>query len=212
MHAPVAMPRRAALRILAAPLLVAPWLAACVEEPPPATYKPLDFAYLPKLRLDVASVDIEDSWSPGAGGDGKHVEQQSPVQPLDALRRMGQDRVVASGSSGHATFVIDDASLSRMNDRYEADFAVHLDVSSGDGTRTGYAEARISRTMTIVDYSPEGTRRGLYDLVKAAMDDMNVEFEYQVRRSLKDWLQNTTGSAPEPAPVEQQTLDTPPKE
>jgi hypothetical protein len=28
----------------------------------------------------------------------------------------------------------------------------------------------------------------LYDLTKAAMADMNVEFEYQVRHSLHDWL------------------------
>ena len=40
-------------------------------------------------------------------------------------------------------------------------------------------------------------------MTRAMMDDMNVEFEYQVRRSLKDWLATTTAV---PAPVESQPL------
>ncbi len=207
MHAPAVLPRRAML-----PLLAAALLAACAETPPAATYRPLTFEYLTKLRLDVATVDVDNGWTPGPVAEGgAHVEGQAPEAPVDALRRMAQDRLLSGGSSGHATFVIDDASLSRINDRFQADFAVHLDISSGDGTRTGYAEARISRTRTISDYTPEGTRRELYDLEKAAMDDMNVEFEYQVRRSLKDWLQPTSPAAPPPPPVEQQDLGTPPK-
>jgi hypothetical protein len=46
----------------------------------------------------------------------------------------------------------------------------------------------------------------LYDLVSATMKDMNVEFEYQVRHSLPDWLQSTAPAAPAPPPVEQQNL------
>ena len=207
MHCPAALPRRAALSLLAASLV-----AACTEPLPPVTYKPLSFAYLTKLRLDVAAIDIDTGWTPGVGGSaGVHVETEAPEPPVEALRRMAQDRLLPGGSGGHATFVIDDAALTRASDRYEADFAVHLDISSADGTRTGYAEARVSRTRMISDYSPEGTRRELYDLVKAAMDDMNVEFEYQVRRSLKDWVQSTTPQAPEPPPVEQQDLSAPPK-
>ena len=45
-------------------------------------------------------------------------------------------------------------------------------------------------------------------MTKTMMDRMNVEFEYQVRRSLASWLL-TAGSVP--APVEQQPLtQTPP--
>jgi hypothetical protein len=48
----------------------------------------------------------------------------------------------------------------------------------------------------------------LYDMTKDMMDRMNVEFEYQVRRSLGSWL--LTAGAPQ-APVEQQPLtQTPP--
>jgi hypothetical protein len=43
----------------------------------------------------------------------------------------------------------------------------------------------------------------LYDMTKSLMDRMNVEFEYQVRRSLAGWL--LPAGAP-PAAVQQQPL------
>ena len=46
----------------------------------------------------------------------------------------------------------------------------------------------------------------LYDLTKGMMADMNVEFEYQIRRNLKNWL--TESAAPD-TPVEQAPLDQP---
>ena len=32
--------------------------------------------------------------------------------------------------------------------------------------------------------------RSLYDMTKTMMNDMNVEFEYQIRHNLKDWSDN----------------------
>ena len=48
----------------------------------------------------------------------------------------------------------------------------------------------------------------LYELTREMMDDMNVEFEFQVRRALKDWLQEAD-TVPEPAPVESEELTAP---
>ena len=47
----------------------------------------------------------------------------------------------------------------------------------------------------------------LYDMTKAMMSDMNVEFEYQLRHNLKDYL--TSPAAPD-TPVEQAPLEQPP--
>jgi hypothetical protein len=182
-------------------------LAACVQATPPETFAPLSYDYLTKLRLAAVSIDIDNAYTPKTVSNGEHMEAQAPEAPETALRRMAQDRLVAGGSGGHAVFTIEDASLVRIGDRYEADFAVHLDVTSADGTRSGYASARVTRTRQINDYTPEGTRRELYALTKAAMEDMNVEFEYQVRKSLRDYLMSP-GDAP--APVEQQDLGAPP--
>jgi hypothetical protein len=41
------------------------------------------------------------------------------------------------------------------------------------------------------------------------MSDMNVEFEFQVRRSLKEYLQDTATAVPTPAPVQSQDLAPP---
>ena len=106
-------------------------------------------------------------------------------------------------------FVIDDASIVQLRESYQGNFAVHLDVLGPDGTRSGYAEARVARTHVINDDSPNGVRAELYDMVKQMMSDMNVEFEYQVQKSLRDDLQTTAPAAPGPAPVEQQDLTSP---
>ena len=208
--APPCRPTRRAVLALSAAALPA-LLAGCVPPPPPKTYAPLSFGYLTRIKLDVANVAEDVAWTPQPVTNGEHVENQSPAQPVDALRRMVQDRLIPGGSDGQATVTIDDASLTRVADRFEASFAVHMDIHNGDGTRSGYAEAKVARTRTISNYSPEAVRQALYDLVKATMADMNVEFEYQIRHSLGDWLQTTAPAAPPPPPVEQQNLGTPEK-
>jgi hypothetical protein len=65
------------------------------------------------------------------------------------------------------------------------------------------------RTRSIDDDSIGGVRTELYGLIKQMMTDMNVEFEYQIRRSLHDFLLTGTPAAPGPAPVEQQNLAPP---
>jgi hypothetical protein len=72
-------------------------------------------------------------------------------------------------------------------------------VSAPD-RRAGYAQAEVTGSYTgDLDDLP----RRLYDMTKSLMDRMNVEFEYQVRRSLGPWL---TSAAAVPAPVQQQPL------
>ena len=194
--------------MLALPWLGAALLASCAEAPgPPAVFPPLNFDYLTKLRLNVATIDVENAWTPSTVPGGQHVEALAPVSPADALRLMAQQRLIPAGGDGHAVFVIEDASIVQFPDRFDGNMQVHLDVASADGTKAGYAEARVSRTLTIVDRSADSVRAAMYDLVRQLMTDMNVEFEFQVRRSLHDYLQPDAGTAPPPAPVEQQDLN-----
>jgi hypothetical protein len=198
--------RRAALTALS--LCLPALLTACGGEPVPTSFAPLGWDYLPRLRLNVASIDIDDSWTPP---DTARRDQGflAPTPPVEALRRMAEDRLVAGGTSGRATFVIDEAAIVQSRDKYAGTFAVHLDISSADGSRRGYAEARVLRTRNIDDDSPEGKRAELYDLIKQMMSDMNVEVEYQIRRSLHDYLLTGAPAAPGPGPVQQQDLAPP---
>ncbi len=204
--------RRAALRFclaLSATAALPAALAGCGgEAPAPEVFAPLDFSYLTKLRLNVASLEIDDTWTPPADS-GQHVEYLSPVQPIDALRQMAQQRLVAAGSSGRARFVIEDASILQGPGRLDGSFAVRLDVSTSDGASSGFAEARVARSQPLNPDDADGGRATAYALTRNMMDAMNVEFEYQVRRSLQDYLQATAGSAPLPPAVQSQPLPPP---
>jgi hypothetical protein len=179
-------------------------LAACASEEVPASFAPLRYDYLTPLRLSVASVEVKNEWVPGP----TDVTALSPEPPEQALERMAHDRLFPAGSSGRAVFVIIDASIVPQGDNYAGNLDVRLDIFAGGGDRTAYAEARVTRVRSIPG-GEAAKRAALYDMTKRMMDDMNVEFEYQVRRALKDWLQATTPTAV-PAPVEQQNLSVPP--
>ncbi|MBC7800576.1 MAG: hypothetical protein H7Z10_08130 [Gemmatimonadaceae bacterium] len=171
---------------------------ACTAPEPVRDLPPLRYNYLTPLRLNVASVDVGPAPPPSA------AEAQSPTPAGAALRQMAQDRLAAGGTSGRAVFVIDQAQIVRFSNRLDGLLSVHLDVLTTDGARAGFAEARVSRSLITRDTG----RAALYDLTRQMLDDMNVEFEFQVRRSLRDWLQDAT-TAPAPAPVEQQELRAP---
>lgn len=185
------LPRRAALLL--------PWaVAACGGEASSRPMPPLRYDYLTPLRLNVAAVDVGDAPPPSP------VEALSPAPAGATLRQMALDRLAAGGISGRAAFVIDQAQVGQSPGGLSGLLAVHLDILGADGARAGFAEARVSRSSTA-----DGDLRGaLYDLTRQMMDDMNVELEFEIRRSLRDWLQDPT-AAPPPAPVEQQDLPSP---
>jgi hypothetical protein len=190
--------------LLALPLL----LVACEDSEPSApTYPPLSYTYLRKIRLMVGSIDINDTYLPPDTPDSGHVEGLAPVAPADALRQMATDRLAAAGSGGRAVFTIEEASLVQSPSGFVGTMRVRLDVTGADGSAHGSAEARVSRTYSTPDSSDDGTRAALYALVKLLMDDMNVEFEYQVKRRLRPFLAPEEGLAPSPAPVEQEDLN-----
>jgi hypothetical protein len=196
------VPKLSRRLVLALPLLA----AACVSAPPPRRdYPPLRFDYLTPLRLNVGQVEIDDHWHPLSAAD---VGTLSPVTPREALVQMAMDRIKPAGSTARAVFTVDDASMIENGDQIMGTLAAHLDILDADGARTGYAEARVARSR--VGLGRNADMPGLvYDMTKQMMDAMNVEFEYQVRRNLKDWLVTQPPSAL-PAPVQQQDLGAPP--
>jgi hypothetical protein len=175
-------------------------LAACGEDAEPV-YQPLRFNDLPPIQLNVASMEVQQRFIPS--GMDPDVSLQDPAPPLEVLRAMANDRLQAFGTSNKAVFAILDASLARSNDQVTGSFAVSLTVLDDNGTQLGFAEARVQARHT---GRIRNIRPVLYDLTKAMMSDMNIEFEYQIRKSLKPWL--TSDTAP-PTPVEQAPLDQP---
>jgi hypothetical protein len=202
--------RSVVLLPLAMPLFGSALLAGCVDVPPPSVFPAFDFSYLPKLRLNVANIEIESAWAPATAPDSQHVEALAPIQPVDALRQMAQERLIPAGGSGHGLFVIDDASLVQHPGQYEGTLQVHLDVSTSDGAKSGYARASVTATRTYSDTSAPAAHAALYELLKKMMADMNIELEFQIRRTLRDYLQAGVERARVAQPVETQDLAPPP--
>lgn len=181
-------------------ILMAPFcLAACGGDAPPRTFPPLRYDYLTPLRLSVASIDREPLPPPGP------LDTTSPAPAATALQQLIEDRLSAGGSSGRAVVKIDEARISRVGSALEGTMAVRVDVIAADGSRGGFMEARVTRRLAGFGRDLRG---GLYDITKQMLEDMNIELEFQVRRSLRDYLQTTT-TAPTPAPVQQQDLSAP---
>lgn len=184
--------------ILAVPLL----LAACGGDDSSEsanTFPPLRFDYLPPIQLNVASIEIQQQFVPS--GLPPDVTGSDPVAPIDALKAMANDRLQSLGTANKAVFAIQNASLTREDDVIRGTFSVSLTIYDSDNAQQGYAVATVDRSHS-GDIDDLG--KALYEFTKALMKDMNVEFEYQVRRNLKDWL--ATSAAPD-TPVQQAPLD-----
>ena len=127
---------------------------------------------------------------PGRRGARRQLPR-SRARRSKSLKAMANDRLQAFGTANKAVFAILDASLTRDNDMVTGSFAVSLTILDDNGTQLGFAEARVqSRHTGRID----DLRSVLYDMTKALMSDMNIEFEYQIRQHLKPWL--TTGPRP----------------
>jgi hypothetical protein len=170
-------------------------LAACGGAP---EYPTLRYDYLPPIRLNVASISVRQDYIPS--GVAPDITPLDPAQPVDALRQMAEDRLKPFGPAGRAEFVIQNASMVQEGDTITGTFAVRLDVYTSANNRVGYAEARVARSHS---GHVDDIHQVLYELTKQLMEEMNVQFEYQVVHSLGDWVAPMGGGPPL---VRQQTL------
>ena len=191
-----ALTRRTAARL---PWLLAVLAFAACSSTPPRIYQRVSYDYLPQLRLNVATIEVEDR-SASDGGDD--VSNRAPTPPASALRQMASDRLKAFGNSGRAVLVIRTASLVRNDDRITGRMSVQLDIYTSDNNRVAFATADVVQTRT---GDIDDLRAALYELTNLMLEKMNVELEFQARRSLKDWLLTDTPSAV-PTPVTQENL------
>lgn len=185
-------------------LLLPLLLAACGGGQRRTDFPALRYTYLPPFRLNVASIDIVQRFVPS--GVRPDVSDLAPDPPVNALRRMAQDRLIAAGSTNAAQFAITDASLTRHGDVISGRMSVELSIVGADGGRLGFARAEVSRQRT---GGTDDLRATLYDFTKAMMDSMNVEFQYQLQRNLPQWLMSASAA---PSPVQAQPLPLAPGE
>jgi hypothetical protein len=172
-------------------------LAACGTSPPPVVYKPLDYSYLPPIMLKVATVSVQNTYMPDAGA--ATLLGQDPETPGDALMQVASRRLVADGTPGTASFTIETASIEEIGGNFTGTLAARLDVVSADGRRTGFTEASVTYTEAAPDPGDvNATDAALFDVTKQLMDLMNVKLQYQIQRSLADWVAYAPNAAAPP--------------
>jgi hypothetical protein len=172
------MPTRRAALLL--PLLATACGGRSDAVPPPLG--PLGFRHLTPLPLNVAVLEFAQVPPRTFPGD---IGAEISPSPAEAVRIMARDRLSAAGTAGQAVFTVTTASLVRDRSSLTCLLGCRLEILDAAGNRLGFAEAEVRRSMT----GPDATRPRAADLLlRRAMDDLNVEFEFQLRRNLRDWL------------------------
>ena len=167
-------------------LLLGLAVAACGGTPP-VNYEIPRFSYLPPIQLNVGSIEIVQRYIPS--GVPPDISNQAPIPPVQGLRILAEDRLQAFGKSGRAVFSILEAPLVRQGDTIDGAMLAMLEIYNQDNIRAGFVVARVARRHS---GRIDGLRGTLHSMTKAMLDDMNVEFEFQVRRNLREWLTSST--------------------
>ncbi len=187
-----ALTRAAATLALALPLL-----AACTTPPDAPKFADITFEHRPDIEMDVADIVIDQAYQ--APMQAPNVDHLYPIQPARALMSWGQDRLVAMGDDGVATYTVTDASAvvedlgtdqslsdyftTEQAERYTLKMAVRLSVEHPDGT--GSIRVTGQRATTV----PEGAsvfdrERVWYEMTEKLMADMDEELETTLRQEL----------------------------
>ncbi len=186
----------------------------------PTSLPPLvtGYRHLTPLRLNVGEIAFVD---PAAAV--VRVDAPAPLRPEAEIRRMGEERLIASGTAGQARFVVRAAEFRRERltpaggltglfagepgERLTSRVGVEFELRDAEG-QAARVEAEARRTRTLPDgTSPAARQRAAEEIVRQAMDDLNVEFEFQVRRVLRAWIVDV--SVPAPGAVEREELGRP---
>jgi hypothetical protein len=179
------------------PMLALLALAACggSPAPPPQTFAPLDYSYLPPIMLKVSSISVVNQYVPDPGA--ATLIGQDPEPPATALTDMLNRRLVANGTPGMATVTIEAASIDQVGGNLTGTMTVRLDVQSADGHSTGYTEASVTHSETAPDpdSSQDVVQAALYGMTKQLMDAMNVQLQYQIQQNLGSWVSYSANAA-----------------
>ena len=198
-------------------LCALPLLAACANEQPAGPFVPPgppSYGHLTPLRLKVSALEIKEPES----GTALMVQQPAPYLPSDVMLRMARDRLSAVGGTGSARFVIQTARLTRetasaagafspASETFRCIMRCQLEIISAEDGVLASAAAEVRREVT-GSTRADAERAALAErVVKLAGQDMNVEFEFQVRRHLRNWLQMVAAPGEAlPQPVEREAL------
>lgn len=169
--------------------------AGCAGAPPPEPpLQPIGYGYLTPLPLRVGVLRIDAADPPPPPGD---IGATLAPTPAEAVRIMARDRLSAVGTAGEAVFRVTRAGLVRRGDGLTCQLACRLEVTGAEEGEQGFVEAAARAAVSGSEASrPQAAAR----LLRRAMDGLNVELEFQVKRNLRAWLVPAAPGGALPAP------------
>ncbi len=191
-----------AIARLSALLTIILLLSACPSAPS-RVLPDITFVDSPKIGLDVARVEIVQRFQPAFSDP--YVDHLFPKEPASVIRRWAEDRLAARGPSGTATLIIVNAAVTEetlardpglrglvtieQSERYEAEFAVRLEIDHPVTRSSGVSNALARRSITVPENASLAEREQIwFDLTEDTIRDLDAKFEEEVTAGLPQFL------------------------
>jgi hypothetical protein len=140
----------------------------------------------------------------------------------DLLHAVARDRLLAEGTSGRAVALLQAAEIietrvqtrgalftAEIDRRLDGRMKLRVDLVDAEGQPAGFTEAEVRRSQTVLDtVDAAGLARMTQAMAKQLVDALNVELEFQARRTLGPAL--VSGPRATTQPVQQEDLTTTP--
>lgn len=179
-------------------------LASCETPATRPVFPDIRFTDQPRLRLDVARIDIKDEFQPSFREP--NVEHLFPVPPERAAENWAKDRLEATGNTREARVRITDASVKEVElprtkgitgafttdqaERYDAVIEVSVDILGDNGFAERTVSAKATRSQSVAEgITPNEREQVWYNMTKDLMAELNQELEQQMRANFGYYLQ-----------------------
>lgn len=163
----------------------------------------ITFADRPPIGLNVANIEIVQSYQPAFADP--YVDHLFPREPAAVIRRWAEDRLAARGATGTATLIIQEASvteeeLSRepgvkglvmieQSERYEARFAVRIEIRKPAPEPNGSADVLAQRSITAPENASLADRERIwFSLTEDTIRDLDARFEQEINDGLPQFV------------------------
>lgn len=180
-------------------LLGATVAAGCDTPPQRQQFPEITFQHMPRIRLDVARIEIASDYRSADHADDNGAEY--PELPEKLVEDWARDRLQAVGERGQATYTVIDARALRVplprssglsaalkkdqSDRYDLVITVRLEAGNPILGKSGTVTETVNRSQTVAEDMTLNQREViLFNLLDAAMKDLNTRLE----RSIPQYL------------------------
>jgi hypothetical protein len=179
-------------------------LTGCDTPTTRPTFPDIRFTNEPRLRIDVAAIDLQDGFH--ASFRPPNVEHLFPIPPEHAMENWAQDRLEATGTMRRLRVLITDASVTETElprtsgltgafttqqaQRYDAKAAMSIDILNDRGFPERSIEASVTLTRSVPEgMTPNQRDETWYAMTKELMAALDKQLEQRIRDNFTFYVQ-----------------------